>query len=107
MFGAWGRFVYRFRWPVLLASLALVAGSVFAIIALSTKLSSGSSSDKRLEAAQAYALINDELPAQGTGFTLIFTAHDPNLTATDPAFAGAVDAALAPLRDDPRVAKIN
>ena len=26
MFGAWVRFVYRFRWPVLLASLALVAG---------------------------------------------------------------------------------
>jgi putative drug exporter of the RND superfamily len=107
MFGAWGRFVYRFRWPVLLASLALVAGSVLAIMALSTKLASGGSGDKRLEAAQAYTLINGELPAQGTGFTLIFTAHDPNLTAADPAFAGAVDAALAPLRDDPRVGKIN
>ena len=40
MFGAWGRLVYRIRWLVLLASLAMVAGSVVAILNLQTSLSS-------------------------------------------------------------------
>src|SRR5215207_7232747 len=105
MFGAWGRFVYRFRWLVLLVSLAVVATSVVAVIQLSTALSSAYQGDPNSESSRALRLIGDELPSDGGAtFTLIFTAKDSALKATDPAFAAAVTAALQPLRDDPRVA---
>ena len=107
MFGAWGRFVYRFRWLVLLVSLALVAGSVVAIINLQTALTTSDRGDKSLETFRAIDLIGKELPSdRGASFTLIFTAKDPNQQATDPAFAAAVERALAPLRADARVATI-
>ena len=107
MFGAWGRAVYRLRWLVLVLSLAIVAGSVVAIVRLTTPLISGDSGIPGSESSRAAALIAAELPSDsGGGFTLIFTAKDPSLKATDPAFAAAVEATLAPLRADPRVAAI-
>ncbi|HET8630447.1 MAG TPA: MMPL family transporter [Thermomicrobiales bacterium] len=107
MFAAWGRFVYRFRWPVLVAALALVVASVVGIGALTTHLSSDSTGgNDRAESWRAAHLVSQELPAQGTGFTVIFTAKDPQLEATAPAFRQAMEAALAPLRADPRVAAI-
>ncbi len=107
MFGAWGRFVYRFRWLVLVVSLALVAGSVAAILTLQTALTTRDQGDKRLETFRAADLIGKELPSDsGTSFTLLFTAKDPNLKVTDPAFAAAVEQALAPLRADARVTGI-
>jgi RND superfamily putative drug exporter len=109
MFHTWGRLVYRFRWPVLLGALALVAASVFAITQLGTSLSNDEGADRRLEAVRVTDLTRAELPSGqvGAGFNLIFTPNDPALGATDPALAGAVEAALAPLRDDPRVARID
>lgn len=107
MFLAWGRLVYRRRWLVFLASLALVAGSVLGILRFNTRLDSGSTGDRQMEAVRAYNLMSAELPAQGTGFTLVFTAKEPGVKATDPAFVAAMDAALAPLRADPRVSKVN
>ncbi len=62
MFGAWGRFVYRFRWVVLVASLALVAASVFGIITLSTSLSFDDGDELSMESERAAALIRQELP---------------------------------------------
>ncbi|MDP9374097.1 MAG: MMPL family transporter, partial [Chloroflexota bacterium] len=108
MFGAWGRFVYRSRWLVLLASLALVAASVWGIVTLATSLETSDEGDRGMEAARAYQLMRDELPARGSAatFQLIFTANDPNLKATDPAFGRVVEAALAPLRGDPRVERV-
>ena len=74
MFGAWGRFVYRFRWLVLAASLALVAASVFGIITLSTSLSSDDGDELSMESERTAALIRQELPQQSGGptFPLIF-----------------------------------
>jgi putative drug exporter of the RND superfamily len=107
MFNAWGHFVYRFRWLVLVVSLALVAGSVVAILTLATSLKTSDSGAASMEATRAYNLIAAELPAQqGSTFQLIFTAKDRNLKATDPAFTAAMNQALAPLRDDPRVDKV-
>ncbi len=108
MFDAWGRSVYRRRWPVLLGSLALVAASVAAIVLLSTELKTDDNGDRRAESWRARDLIARELPSQrgGSSFQLLFTARDPGLRATDPAFAAAVEAALAPLRDDARVAAV-
>ncbi len=107
MFGAWGRLVYRLRWIVLILSLAIVAGSGAAILTLNTSLSSSDSGIPGSESSRASALIAAELPSDGGGgFTLIFTAKDPALKAADPAFAAAVEAALQPLRGDPRVGAI-
>src|SRR5690348_10381935 len=107
MFGAWGRFVYRFRWPVLILSLGLVAVSVLVILNFATSLASSDRGSAELETFRAIELIDKELPSDnGAGFTLIFTAKDPNLKATDPAFSAAVESALAPLRTDTRVAEI-
>ena len=108
MFGAWGRFVYRFRWPVLILSLGLVVASVLVILNFATSLSSSDRGSADLETVRAIQLIDKELPSDnGAGFTLIFTAKDPNLKATDPAFSAAVESALAPLRTDTRVKSID
>lgn len=104
MLSAWGRLVYRVRWLVLVASLATVAASVAGILTLSTRLATGAAGDPSMESWRARDLTRRELPAEGVGFTLIFTARDPNLRATDPAFVSGMRAALAPLISDPRVA---
>ena len=107
MFGAWGRLVYRWRWIVLVVSLAIVASSVAAILQFSTQLSSADPGAPGSESSRATDLITTELPSDGGGsFTLIFTAKDQALKAADPAFAAAVEAALQPLRTDERVTMI-
>ena len=108
MFGAWGRFVYRFRWLVLIVSLALVTASVLVVLNLQTSLATSDRGDRSMETFRALELIDRELPTDsGAGFTLIFTAKDPNLKATDPAFAAAVERVLAPLRADTRIRSID
>lgn len=107
MFGAWGRLVYRWRWIVLVVSLAIVASSVAAILQFSTQLSSADPGAPGSESSRATDLITTELPSDGGGsFTLIFTAKDQALKAADPAFAAAVEAALQPLRTDERITMI-
>lgn len=107
MFGAWGRLVYRWRWVVLVVSLALVASSVAVILQFSTHLSSADPGAPGSESSRATDLITTELPSDGGGsFTLIFTAKDQALKAADPAFAAAVESALQPLRADERVTTI-
>jgi RND superfamily putative drug exporter len=107
MFGAWGRFVYRARWAVLILSLVLVVSSVVGILRLTTSLPSAYRGDEHAESSRAVDLQSAELPTDGGGsFTLLFSAKDAALKASDPAFAAAVEAALQPLRSDPRVASI-
>ncbi|HEY8824809.1 MAG TPA: MMPL family transporter [Candidatus Limnocylindria bacterium] len=103
MFAAWGRFVYRRRWPVLAVSGLLLLISIFVVIQ-GGKLQSGGFIETS-ESGRASRLIERELPRAGAAtFTLIFSSD--TLTATSPEFRTAVDAALAPLRSDPRVAAI-
>jgi RND superfamily putative drug exporter len=103
MFAAWGRFVYRRRWPVLAVSGVLLLASIFVVIQ-GGKLQSGGFIETS-ESGRASRLIERELPRAGAAtFTLIFSSD--TLTATSPEFRAAVDAALAPLRSEPRVATI-
>ena len=100
MFAAWGRLVYRHRWPVLALSVALLVGSGF-IAAQGGKLESGGFIETA-ESGRASKLIEQELPrVGGSTFTLIFSSA--TLDAKDPAFRAAVEAAIASLRTDPRV----
>jgi RND superfamily putative drug exporter len=100
VFEAWGRFVYRHRWPVLAFSIVLLVASGF-IAGQGGKLDSGGFIETA-ESGRASRLIEQELPiVGGSTFTLIFSSD--TLTAQDPAFRAAVEAALVPLRTDPRV----
>jgi putative drug exporter of the RND superfamily len=103
MFAAWGRFVYRRRWPVLAVSGLLLLVSIFIVIQ-GGKLQSGGFIETS-ESGRASRLIERELPRAGAGtFTLIFSSDA--LTGTSAEFRAAVDAAIAPLRSDPRVSAI-
>jgi RND superfamily putative drug exporter len=103
MFEAWGRFVYRRRWPVLIVALLILAASV-GVVSQGAKLQSGGFIETS-ESGRGSRLIERELPrAGGSTFTLVFSSD--TLVATDPAFRTALDAALAPLRADARVATI-
>jgi putative drug exporter of the RND superfamily len=98
----WGRFVYGARWPV----LALSTISLFACLWL---IHAGGRLDPpdvpaETESARARRLIERELPNQPPSFSLIFSS--PTRSARDPAFREEVERALAPLRRDPRVARV-
>ncbi|MGH2473411.1 MAG: MMPL family transporter [Candidatus Limnocylindria bacterium] len=107
---AWGRFVYRRRWPVLVISLLTVGLSVASLIA------GGDLRNvpfRETEAGRTNQLIRDEFPrptgapivAATSSFVLIFTSTE-GLDATDPRFVEGVNATLTPLRADPRVVSI-
>ena len=103
MFAGWGRLVYRRRWWVLgLSGLLLVASGFIA--SQGGKLQSGGLISTS-ESGRASELIERELPRSGgSTFTLIFSS--PTLDAKSPEFRAAVEAALEPLRADPRTATI-
>lgn len=104
MFAAWGRFVYRHRWPVLAISIALLVASGF-IASQGGKLQSGGFIETA-ESGRASKLIEQELPrVGGSTFTLIFSSD--TMSAKDPEFRAAVEASIASLRTDPRVDTIS
>jgi RND superfamily putative drug exporter len=107
---AWGRFVYRRRWPVLVLSVLTVGLSAASLLA------GGDLRNvpfRETEAGRTNQLIRDEFPrptgapavAATSSFVLIFTSTE-GLDATDPRFIGGMNGALAALRADPRVVSI-
>ena len=113
MFAAWGRFVYRRRWVVLLGSALLLAGSVAGLRA-GGELKPGNQGSAGTEAARASRLVASDItarnlaqaPAAPLGVTFIVLLSSPTLTAPDAAFRTAATDALAPLRADPRVVSV-
>ena len=101
MFTAWGHLVYRFRWLVLAISVLLLAGSSY-IALQGGKLESGGFIETA-ESGRATKILDSELPS-ATSFTVILSSN--TLSANDPQFKQAVNDAVAPLRDDPRVVQI-
>ena len=103
MFAAWGHLVYRYRWAILILSAALMALSAV-VSASGGDLKSGGIIQTS-ESGRAAKLIQDELPrSSGTSFTLVFGSQ--TLATTDPAYKAAVDQALVPARQDPRVLSV-
>jgi len=102
-FARWGRFVFRHRRLVLLASLPALALSVVAAQQGGT-LTGTSLTTSTQESSRAANLIAGEL-ANGTGststFDLIF--HSSSESVGDPSFRSALEAAVSPLQGDPRV----
>jgi RND superfamily putative drug exporter len=100
--GRWGRFVHRFRWLVLVGSLlplAAAGGLISRGVAFQAPAPPATT-----ESGRALRLLESELPARPSSFSLIFS--HPTLPAADRAFTAEVDRALAPLRRDPRVARV-
>ena len=106
MFAGWGRFVYRFRWAVLVGSGVLLALSIAGLLMGGTLTSNGQLTNDT-ESGRAGNLIASDLPSgskQASTFLLLFRSD--SLVATDPAYRAAVDAALAPIQNDPRITKL-
>jgi len=109
VFARWGRFVYRFRWATLVVSGALLAISIALAIQGGT-LTSGGPLRSKLESFQASQLMNDELNSgqsssiATSNFDLMFKSD--SLSVTDQEYKDAVTAALAPIKEDPRVVSI-
>src|SRR5438093_11294005 len=107
--GAWGRFVYRRRWVVLVFSLVTLG------VATGSLLAGGQLRNvpfRDTEAGRTNQLIRDEFPrptgapaAATSSFVLIFTST-AGLDAADKGFIGGMNDALTPLRADPRVVSI-
>ncbi|MFI5287283.1 MAG: MMPL family transporter [Candidatus Dormibacteria bacterium] len=98
----WGHFVYRRRKAVLAASLGCF---VLSIIGLLTGGQPINASNYDVESVRAVNLESAQLPSTtGSSFTLILTSSQ--LKYGSPAFAAAVNAAVAPLRSDSRVSTL-
>ena len=104
MFDRWGRFVYRFRWPVLVVSALLLGVSIVGAVTGGKLVDSGGFGAD-LPAGQTSKLIGREIQPQqkatGSFLTLIFSSS--TLNVTDPAFQTALEQALVPLGSDARV----
>lgn len=103
MFAAWGRFVYRNRWPVLVLSFLLLISSGY--VASQGGTLKGGGIIKASESGRALDLMGDELPAaSGSSFWLIFKSD--TLKVTDPAFRTELERAITQLRTDKRVVTV-
>ncbi|CAA9443333.1 MAG: hypothetical protein AVDCRST_MAG37-1576 [uncultured Rubrobacteraceae bacterium] len=71
MFATWGRFVYRFRWPVLILSILSLAGWA-ALMSYSGTLGA-EDLPSQTEAGRANELIESELGRRAPSFILVFS----------------------------------
>jgi putative drug exporter of the RND superfamily len=98
MFAAWGRFVYRFRWAVLVLSLLSLVATVVLMVyggRLGTEFSAEG------ETERADELLDEKLSERAPSFTLIFGSDD--LKVEGRAFRQEMKRALKPVRKDERV----
>jgi RND superfamily putative drug exporter len=104
MFAAWGRFVHRFRWIVLIASILMLPVAIVLNSTYGGQFAHGQSGDS-MEAQRAATLIEKQIGASPISFTAIFTSS--RVPATDRSFARAVNDALAPIQHDAHVTSID
>ena len=101
MFAAWGRFVYRFRWLVLVASILSITALIFSM-GYGGQLGTGEfTAPEGTESGRVEDLLDEEVAKTPPSFMLIFGSEDEK--ATDPAFRDQVEQALEPLEGDERV----
>src|SRR5215212_426281 len=104
MFAAWGRFVYRFRWLVLAASILSIAAVIFSI-QYGGRLGTGEfSAPDGTESGRVDDLLDQEVSETPPSFMLIFGNEKEK--ATDQAFRDGVEQALEPIEDDDRVTNV-
>src|SRR5205809_140294 len=101
MFASWGRAVDRLRWW--LVALSLLPLTLWLGVPSGERLDE-SVVPPDMEAVRAVKLLDEELAPRPPSFGLVCSS--PTLSATDPRFVAEVRRALAPLRNDRRVARI-
>jgi RND superfamily putative drug exporter len=102
MFARWGAFVYRFRRPVVLVTLALAVGSLMFASRAADELSSGGWLDRGSESASVISRLDSSFAAGRSSFVALF--HGPQgADAAAPEFQGAIGSAMTRLKTDPRV----
>jgi putative drug exporter of the RND superfamily len=102
MLARWGRVVHRTRWLVLGLSALSLCASLW-VIHVGGRLDPPDIPTDT-ESGRGRRLLEKELPSQPPSFSLIFSSETRQ--ALDPAFRDEVERALAPLRRDPRVARV-
>jgi putative drug exporter of the RND superfamily len=104
MFAAWGRFVYRFRWLILVVSVLSIAALLFSM-QYGGRLGTGEfSAPEGTESGRVDDLLDEEVAKAPPGFMLIFGSEDEK--ATSPAFRDHVQRAVEHLEDDERVTNV-
>src|SRR2546422_10900787 len=101
MLAAWGHAIHRLRWW--LVALSLLPLTLWLAVTPGERLDE-SVVPPDMESVRAWRLLAEELAPRPPPFGLIFSS--PTLRATDPRFVAEVRRALAPLRNDRRVARI-
>jgi RND superfamily putative drug exporter len=101
MLSRWGRTVHRVRWWIV--ALALLPLTPWLWVTPAAHLDE-SVVPPGMESVRAVRLLDEELSARPPSFGLVLS--HPTLSAGDPAFRAAADAALRPLRADARVKRV-
>jgi RND superfamily putative drug exporter len=104
VFLAFGRFIYRHRWPVVLVWVVLGLASLPLAPTLPSYLKAGGYSDSLLESQQAGDLLGKALGWKATNLIIVF--HSETLTTDDPRFVDAAKASVAFLPTIPGVGAI-
>ncbi|HVC34755.1 MAG TPA: MMPL family transporter [Chloroflexota bacterium] len=104
MFEAFGRFIYRYRWPVVVAWALVSLAALPLAPALPGVLKAGGYADPRLESQRASDVLGKALGWQSS--TLVVLFHSDTLTTDDPGFAAAASQAVAALPKIPGVGAI-
>src|SRR3954451_17626424 len=105
MFASLGRFIYRWRWAVLVAGLLfLVASAVFGTSVFAS-LKGGGFYDPNAESTKVYDAIPAKLARDPGALVVVFSATDGTKVDT-PAYRQAVEATLAKVEGKPGVGHI-
>ena len=104
MFEAFGRLVYRLRWPIVVVWAAVGLASLPLAPSLPGVLKAGGYGDDRLESQRASDVLGKALGWQSS--TLVVTFHSDTLTTDDPRFVAAANRAVAGLTGLPGIGSI-
>jgi putative drug exporter of the RND superfamily len=105
MFTRWGAFVYRFRRPFVVGSVALALVMGFFGLGASSHLSSGGWLDTTSESAKVDLRLASEFGGGKSNIIALFRSSISS-DATSPAFQAAIAQTLAPLAGDPDITGI-
>jgi RND superfamily putative drug exporter len=102
MFSAWGAFVYRFRRPIALVSIAIAIVSSLLASNVTGALSAGGWTDPDSESTAVTTRLGDDFGAAGGSIVAVYRGK-PGDDARSAAFQTAISDSLKDLLDDKRV----
>jgi RND superfamily putative drug exporter len=104
IFSRWGRFVYRFRRPVVVIAFVVGLGSLAFASRTADELSSGGWLDKNAESSTVSDRLANDFGAGRSNLIVLFRGAGSD--AASPDYQAAVATALADVATDPRVSGI-